>query len=548
MSSTSPTARSNDRSRSPLPERVDVAIVGAGLGGLVAAANLARAGLQVACFDAHYVAGGCATQFRRRSGDGFYHFDVGLHYIGDCGESGAIPSILRELEIEIDYVPLDPDGFDNLVFPDFTFAIPSDLDRYRDRLVAYFPTEVRGIDRYVRFLREVRTVGQKMDSGAGRSALSMIATIAKHGRLLARYRDASIQHVLDDCTKNPRLQAVMLGQSGDYGLPPSEVSALLHAGLAQHYFQGAYYPRGGGQIIADKVADAIEAAGGSVHLRKPIERILIEGGRAVGVRIEAGRREPAVEVRADVVISNADIKRTYLELVGPEYLTAASVRKARSWTMGGAIFMTVAGIRGDLRELGMKNANYWVFDDYDLESFYRDSRDANAPTPRGCYITSASLKDPDTPHHAPEGCQTIEIMTLVPGQADAWGVSTDDITPWNYKGREDYVALKERLHNEMLERLESLFPGALAQLDFAESATPVSHSRFTRASDGTGYGLACTPAQFMQGRPGYRAEIPGLYLCGASTRAGHGIVGAMMSGRHAARRVLHDRGLATPES
>jgi all-trans-retinol 13,14-reductase len=72
---------------------------------------------------------------------------------------------------------------------------------------------------------------------------------------------------------------------------------------------------------------------------------------------------------------------------------------------------------------------------------------------------------------------------------------------------------------------------------FRESATPVTHTRYTRAMDGSGYGLACTPEQFLKKRPGTRGPVEGLYLCGASTRAGHGVVGAMRSGYLAAWRV-----------
>ena len=71
-----------------------------------------------------------------------------------------------------------------------------------------------------------------------------------------------------------------------------------------------------------------------------------------------------------------------------------------------------------------------------------------------------------------------------------------------------------------------------------ESATPITHGRYTRATNGTAYGLAATPAQFMQGRPGYRTHLPGLFLCGANTRAGHGVIGALLSGRNAASAIL----------
>ncbi|HNC99127.1 MAG TPA: hypothetical protein PKW90_23535, partial [Myxococcota bacterium] len=75
---------------------------------------------------------------------------------------------------------------------------------------------------------------------------------------------------------------------------------------------------------------------------------------------------------------------------------------------------------------------------------------------------------------------------------------------------------------------------------FQESATPPTQNRYTRASGGTSYGLAATPQQFMEHRPGYRGPVPGLYLTGASTRSGHGILGALASGAQTARAVLKD--------
>src|SRR5690349_8464469 len=85
---------SGRRARADVPSEVDVAVIGAGLGGLVAAARLAQRGLRVAVFESHYTAGGCATQFTRGPKNARWHFDVGLHYVGDCREDGTIPRIL----------------------------------------------------------------------------------------------------------------------------------------------------------------------------------------------------------------------------------------------------------------------------------------------------------------------------------------------------------------------------------------------------------------------------------------------------------------------
>lgn len=527
------------RAHTPIADRVDVAIVGSGLGGLVSAALLAKAGLRVAVFESHYTTGGCATQFSRGPRAGRYHFDVGVHYVGDCAKGGSIPRILDAVGVDVAFEPMDPDGFDTLVFPDFKFRIPASLDLYRARLVEMFPRERRGIERYVSLVDAVMRLSRAMERRDERPALSSVPGLLRAGVRVAPFQKATISQVLDTLVRDVRLKAVLLGQSGDYGLPPSEVSALLHLGLAGHYFRGAYYPRGGGQVIADRLAARIEQLGGTVHLRTPVERVLVQAGRAVGLRLAPKAGDPPREVRASVVLSNADIIRTLRELVGPEHLPDAWVARTGNFKMAAALFMTFLGVQGDLRELGMQRTNYWQFDDYDVEAFYRPRAGSIASS--GCYITSASLKDPDSDGvHAPPGISNLEVMTVVPGGLDRWGVAQGEIAGWDYKKTEVYQRQKASLEDQMIARFERLFPGGSARIVFRESATPISHRRYTGAEGGTGYGLAATPAQFMANRPGYRGPLDRLYLCGASTRAGHGIVGAMMSGEQAARRILRD--------
>ncbi len=529
------------RVTAPLPEEVDVAIIGAGTGGLTAGAYLAQQGFKVAVFDRHYVAGGCATQFARGSGPDRYIFDIGLHYVGDCASDGLIPRILRGVGVDVPFLEMDPDGFDRLVFPDLEFRVPADRERYRDKLVELFPAEVKGIDRYCRLISEVDVMGRKTVEQRGRPGLKLAATALRHGRLVARTQNATIGQFLDTCTDDPLLRAVMLGQNGDYGLPPSEVSAILHAGLVNHYLLGAYYPEGGGQVISDRLAETIESNGGAVCLSRGIEEILVEDGRAVGVRTEP-RKQVRHDVRAKVVVSNADLKVTLRELLPNEALTGHWKKRLGSFQMAEAIFMTFLGVTADMREKGMGNHNVWQFDRTDFDGMYLDARTRDTVKPEGCYITSASLKDPSSAGHAPEGVTSVEIMTLVPGSLEKWGVSREAYQNNTYRRDPDYMALKQRIEDGLVDRLEDLFPGTRETIVFRESASPVTHSRYTSASEGTGYGLACTPDQFMQNRPGYRGPVDGLYLCGASQRAGHGILGAMLSGRNAAVRVSEDLG------
>src|SRR5260221_11504794 len=195
-----------------LPESVDVAVVGSGLGGLCAAAYLAQRGLKVAVFESHYVAGGCATQFERGGRGARYRFDVGLHYVGDCRQDGTIPRILADLGTGVDFAELDPDGFDELVYPDLRFRIPADLELYRARLVEAFPHERRGIDRYVALVAAVMRIARVMDVYAGRvPPLHMLPRLALDGLRIAPHREATIGAVLDGLIRDPRLRAVLCG-------------------------------------------------------------------------------------------------------------------------------------------------------------------------------------------------------------------------------------------------------------------------------------------------------------------------------------------------
>jgi len=543
------TTLEHDRVRGPVPEDVEIAIVGSGLGALVAGARLARQGLKVAIFESHTVAGGCATHFARGPRSARYHFDVGLHYIGDCTPGGVIPRILRTVGIDLEYAAMDPDGFDTLVFPDLEFRIPIRIDVYRDRLVAAFPHERRGIDKYVRLLRQVMRAGERLDAKGGRLGLRDMVALAFDMYGLGRNQNRTIGEVLAGWIRDPRLRAVLCGQSGDYGLPPSKVSAFLHLGLAGHYFRGAFYPKGGGQIIADRLAAEIEKAGGTIHLGHGVSKIIVRDGRAQGLELEAKAGAAPRTVRAKVVLSNADLRLTLEHLVGLANLPASWVARVPQLEMAAALFMTFLGVKADMPAKGMRATNYWQFDDYDMEGLYgADADDAQGGKPirsRGCYVTSATLKDPESAaFHAPTGVTNIEVMTIVPGNIERWNVTDADCDAFAYKDNAPYRDQKARLEEEMVARLEKLFPGTRESIVYRESATPVSHRRYTRATDGTGYGLAATPAQFLKNRPGYRGPLDGLYLCGASTRSGHGIVGAMTSGENAAKRILKDLGRA----
>ena len=517
-----------DRFRSLERERYDAVVVGAGMGGLVAAALLAARGRSVLVVDQHYVAGGNATVFRRPG----YEFDVGIHYLGTCHDDGAIPRILRAAGVhDVEFLPMDPEGFDTLVFPDFRFRVPGSFDGYRDRLVEHFPSEREGIDRYMRLLGDV----QRLMRAAARPM--KLPGALWRSRSALRWGGGTLGQFLDTCTRDPALRAVLAAENGDYAQPPSRASLAMHAALMLHYLEsGGYYPKGGGQRISDALAASIERAGGKVLLITSVERISIESGRAVGVEIvnkHLGRRR----VHADVVISNADLKRTLLELVGPEHLPRRLTRRTEGFEMSPGLGVVYLGLQSDLKQRGLPNTNYWVYPSYDLETAYADTfaqRFNDAPF---VYVSIASLKDPANARIAPAGHTNLQLMSLAPSTPEAWGVRAPAFADGSYRKSDAYKRHKEAYAARLVGAAAAACGDLSRDIVFEEVATPLTHARYTRSTGGTSYGLALTPEQFLHRRPGPQTPIRGLYLCGASLRSGHGIMGAMMSGVFAAAEV-----------
>lgn len=516
-----------DRFRTLDHDAFDVIVVGAGTGGLTAAAILARRGRSVLVLDRHYVAGGNATTFNRPG----YEFDIGLHYIGDCGPNGNIPRILHAAGVEdVTFREMDPDGFDTFAFPDFKFRVPKGLDAYRARLIERFPAEATGIDRYLGVLHGIWSL-QSIGGGVSASLQALW-----RARRAVKYLGSTLKGVFDACTHDAQLRAVLAAQSSNYAEPPSRVALVAHAVVVMSYLQGAYYPAGGGQTISAHLADAIERHGGKILLLAPVTRIVIEHGHAVGVEFESKHLGRCV-VRAPVIISDADLKETMLDLVGATHLKPATVARLHQYEMAPALGVVYLGVTRDLRADGVPNTNFWIHPSYDQEPIYAEARSGRFHPEPFCYISIATLKDPNNPRSAPPGVANIELVTVVPSQPEAWGTTMDEMVNGKYRDNPAYRRAKDAFAARLIAIAERVFPGLDKDIVFQEVSTPLTHTRYTRSTGGTAYGIALIPSQFLFRRPGHATEISGLYLCGASTYTGHGIPGVMWSGVVVASRL-----------
>lgn len=327
-------------------------------------------------------------------------------------------------------------------------------------------------------------------------------------------------------------QAVLDHWSGLYAGGPSQTAVVMHAGIIGHYMNGAYYPAGGGQMIPARLMQAIEACGGEVRTLSPVKRILLSDGAVRGVELEDGE-----QLSAPIVVSNADYRRTINDLVGADHVSPATTRWANEAVMTLGLVCTYVVVD---KEIEGPNRNYFVFPDYRTDELYAGLDRGELPSGDVpfAYIAMASRKDPDNAELCPKGQTNFQIMTLSPRDYGYWGVEYGPADGGNYRRNEQYRKRKTVITQRLIDAAETVLGPFRDDIVHVETATPLSHERYTHSSGGTSYGYQHSPDQLGRNRPSFRTEIDGLWVVGANTVGGHGIAGAMSGGVFCASDIL----------
>jgi all-trans-retinol 13,14-reductase len=500
----------------------DAIIIGSGAGGLTAAVALAQAGKKVLVLEQHDRPGGWTHSFTLNG----YRFSPGVHYIGDLHEGGGLRRIYDGLGVSSDltFCELNPDGYDHIIVGDKRVDFPKGKEYLIERLKSHFPHEAKGIDSYFANLTNM------MESLSRIGNLNKPIQSAMSAPTIIKWMRATGADLINAHISDPVLRGVLAGQAGDHGLPPSQVSAFMHAGITSHYFNGGYYPLGGAFALPRAFVRALKCAGGEIRLQCRVKRILIEGKKVLGVELDSGE-----EIRAGVVISNADPEITFGQLIGKEKLSPRLKRKVDSVKYSTSCLSLFFATDMDLRAAGLDSGNFWFYDHPDVDKIYSDGlTDAvlRDETPPGMFLTATTLKDPSKMH---SGHHTCESFAFVGYEAfEKWAHTKYGSRPT------DYEAMKEDLAWRMVRGLEKHVPGLSKHIVFYSLGTPLTNEHYLNATRGNLYGIEKSPSQV--GPLGFtaRTEFEGLFLCGQSTTS-HGVAGVTQSGIDAAKAVLNCR-------
>lgn len=472
----------------------DAVVIGAGVGGLVCANLLLRAGMKVLLVEQHSLVGGYCSTFRRNG----YTFDAATHFYPLLGNPATITgSLLADLGITTEWVKMDP--VDSFHFPDGSrFAVPASFDTYLQRLKQEFPAEAHNIDTFFSLVRKTYLIG----------LVHYFRNVATDR--IVPYQHLTIRDVLESHFTDPKLKLLLTGDIGHWGSPPSRTSFVFDSMLRLAYFLGNYYPRGGSQVFVDELAQRFEEGGGHILMNTNVRRIHIHNHSARGVEIETGslRHRERKHISAGVVVSNADLRLTLERMIGPELLDPDYLGGIRQLRTSMPCFLLHIGLKDiSLEELRRAEGYHWS--SWDAENVATQAFKVFLPT-----VFDQGL--------APPGGQIIIVQK---------------VTRVDFDNVEDWSAHKAAIENWILGSLERCIPGLSSKIVVKLSASAQTSYRYTLNHHGAMLGWEMSPDQLGEHRPGIQGPFKNLHFVGHWAQPGGGITPVMISAVRAARQI-----------
>ncbi len=497
-------------------QKFDAIVIGSGIGGLTCAALLSKFHRKrVLVLEQHFTVGGFTHGFDRK---GKFHWDVGVHYIGEMEEGGTGRDVFNYITNgQLKWQKM-ADPFEKFVYPDFTFDVYSGAKRFEGDLIQKFPHERKAIKKYFKDIRKAAFwfIGDSMLEIFPFFLHPLLRKIYGHFGKIGRQ---TTQRYLDKNFRDVQLKAVLVSQWGDYGLPPCQSSFGTHSSIITHFLEGGWHPVGGGKQIPDLIVPTIEQSGGIVITQRKVAEIIIENGVAVGVKVQnLGDPDAELEIyHAPVIVSNAGAFNTYIKLVPPEFPLPFR-DEIKEFQKGTNVLTLYLGLKDNPQKLGFKGENHWIHNTY-YHNAIVDAEPIDAEhLPQFGYLSFPSFKNPDAKGH------TAEI--IVAGNYDFFSQWQDK--KWKHRG-DDYKQLKAEITDSIVTLVENYYPGFRDLIEYTELATPLTFEHFGASDRGAIYGIPCTPKRFDIPWANARTPIKNLYLTGVDTFP-NGIMGAMMGG------------------
>ncbi|MEP6955741.1 MAG: phytoene desaturase family protein [Chthoniobacterales bacterium] len=491
-----------------------VVIVGAGPGGLAASILLAAAGLRVRIIERLPLVGGRTSTIEA---DGF-RFDLGPTFF-------LYPRVLEEimrtagttLANEVELVRLDPQY--RLIFgAGGQLDCTPDVAEMERQIATIAPGDAAGFERFLTENRRKLELMQPCLENAFHGWKDMLnPRLLKLVPMLRPHM--SMDTYLRRFFSDARTRLAFSFQSKYLGMSPFRCPSLFSILSFLEYEYGVFHPIGGCGAITQALARVAQRLGVEIQLDEPVEELLLENKRAVGVRTGRG------VYRADAVVVNADFARAMSRLVPDASRRRWTEKKIARKKFSCSTFMLYLGIEG---RFDLPHHNIYVARDYErnLDEIERQHVLSADPS---FYVQNASVTDSTL---APAGMSTLYVLAPVTHQ----------------HANVDWSVESARFRALLLRQIEQAgFTGVESRIRFERMLTPQDWDEQYEIHLGATFNLAHSLDQLLHLRPRNRFEdIPGVYLVGGGTHPGSGLPVIFESARITARLLCEDLGVATP--
>jgi phytoene dehydrogenase-like protein len=503
-------------------EKFDTIVIGSGAGGLSTALCLARSGQKVLVLEQHYVPGGWCHTFTLNG----QRFSPGVHYIGLLDEGQSTNELYKGLGIanDLTFFRMNKNGYDHCIIANLKFDLPAGVNNLQNKLIETFPKEEKNIKEYLSLIQNVNYELQLMPKLKGLWQKITVPFRTKHFGKFALF---SLNRVIGWHIKDPMLQAILNSQCGDHGLPPSQACFPVHCSVMNHYFDGGFYPMGGGSSIVKAMTSKIKSYGGEIRVSQKVAKIIVENNQAKGVVLATGET-----ILANRIVSNADPSITYLKLIGKENISKKLEKKLSKTKYSVTSIIMFLTLEVDVTKYGIDSGNIWKFKDENVDHHFETLTKGNiieGDKFPALFISCTTLKDPvsfNGKYH------NFEVVTYVDYN------SFKEFNSSEGYHTEAYELFKKKIIEKFLNNMEDLIPDVRNYVVQVELGTPKTNQFYINSTNGNVYGTNKTLNQVGPFLYKNKTEVENLYLCGSSTLS-HGVTGATYSGLAAAAQILN---------
>lgn len=474
-----------------------VIIIGGGVAGLSSGIYGQLNGYSTEILEMHSLPGGQCTAWKRKA----YTFDYCIHWLVGSS-SGPFNDIWKETGALDENTEIwDPDTFSTIRMPDGEdFIIYADINRWEEYLISLAPEDIISIARMCNHMRKMSTMKMFDDPAFRRGVLDYARFMVKSGpafRLFMKYGRIPLADYFKKLGfKNEYLKKRLLTIAN--GMEDFSAIAFLFT-LLWFSQKNAGYPLGGSMPFTLRMAEKYRSLGGVFTGKSRVEKIIIDGKRAVGVRMADGSLN-----YADYIIGACDLHALIYDMLDGKYITSKIEKAFADWPLFNSIVQVSFGIS---RPIESEFHNYQVI---------APGETIGRTTLNTGYGVSNYNHDPVI---TPEGKCVMKMLFDSP--YDLW----EDL-----KG-EEYQAEKQKITSDAIEKLEKLYPDVKGNIEVVDVATPLTDIRYTGVYRGAYEGFLPTSKTMTKTLSNKLKGLENFYLAGQWLFPGGGLPPSAQSGK-----------------